>query len=423
MFSIMGRPWDVYLATNQLANRAVMDTVSTGGKMLVARNKNERIEKCISLGGYWLSSLILPTILELFINKRYKARYRTAKQGNPIALPFEALEENAVKAIIANPTDKVLAKYGLSAEKLKKDFGLAKVTDFNHTLVKKVRRVKLAIMAVDFAFVATKGALLYRFRNWYTAKTSGKKGFVGEFNYTNEAFRKKQEDDFNKAEAKRQKRLISNISTFTGAILAPVLMAATLKSTAVKGPIGFIKKHLPKFNYTDAIFMSRWLIFWQAAFSYEVPKLMAARDSHEFRESLVDLGMFNFLYFGGDALISGLLAQRVMRKKGLEGMKGVSLTKPVKIFGRQFQAAVPYQEIYKQVSGSKHPAFKAARNIFFVGLLGSATALALFNMANYTFTRLKAEKQQAIFNRNLIQPLLTLMDKPPNSRVYGQASV
>lgn len=263
VFKIMGRPWDVYLATNQLANRAVMDTAGTAGKMAVARNNDERLEKLISISGYWLSSLILPTLLELLINSRYRKKLRTADKGNPLDLPFEILERNVAEEILANPTEKILAKHGLSAEKLRNHYGLAKVSDFNRTLLKKVRRLKIAIMVVDFAFVAAKGAFLYRFRNWFTAKRSGKQGFVGEFNYTNEAFRKNKAEAFNKAKAKKRKQMISNVSSFTGAILAPLLMALTLRSSAVKGKgfFGAIKKHLPKFNYTDAIFMSRWVIF------------------------------------------------------------------------------------------------------------------------------------------------------------------
>lgn len=143
---------------------------------------------------------------------------------------------------------------------------------------------------------------------------------------------------------------------------------------------------------------------------------MAARDSHEFRESVIDLGVFNFLYFGGDAILSGILANRAMKKHGIKAFKGISLTQPFKAFGRTFKVAVPYQKMYKLVSDRAHPAFKASRNIFWGGFLGSAAALAGFNMANFTYTRLKAEKQQAVFNRKLIQPLLNLMNTNANQQ-------
>ncbi len=416
MLRILGRPWDVYLAQNQVANRFVMDTFNTGTKTAIARNNDERIEKLISYVGWLVIGIAMPAVFEYVISRKVGRAFRTAKQGNPVKLPFELLEAGALKKLLATPTDKMLNTFGIRGKaELAKEYGLNNISDLTPAMVKKLRRTKVGIMFIDLFMTGVKGNLVYSIRNWFTKKNSGKAGFVGEFNYTNDAFREKKAEKYEKE--KKQRKAISIGLSMGSAIALTALVMHALKSKNTAGVTGWMKKHVSKLNYVDAIFMSRWQIFYQALFNYEIPKLMAARDSHEFRENIIELGIFNAFYFVGDSAIAGWLAKRLQTKnKGLIG--GLDLTKPFKLFGKQLRTAKSYGQVYKEVGKQYgHPAYKAAKKVFFTGLLGSSIGLSLATLGNYALTRYKASKEQAVFNQKLVAPLQRLMDATQHRRL------
>ncbi len=410
MLRILGRPWDVYLAQNQVANRFVMDTFNTGTKTAIARNNDERIERMMSYVGWLVIGLALPAVLEYVVSRKVGRAFRTAKQGNPVKLPFELLEASRLKKLLDNPTDKMLKSFGINNKvELAKEYGLNKITDLTPSLVKKLRRTKVAIMFIDLFMTGVKGNLVYGLRNWFTKKNSGKAGFVGEFNYTNDAYRKKKAEKYEREKKKR--KIISVGLSMGSAIALPALVWRALVSKNTGGIVGGLKKHIGKLNYVDAIFMGRWQLFYQALFNYEIPKLMAARDSHELREDLIELGIFNIFYFVGDSAISGWVAKRMQRKKK-GALGGVDLTKPFKAFGKDIRQAKSYGQVYKELGGRYlHPAYKAAKKVFFTGLIGTSIGLSLTTLANYALTRYKATKEQAKFNRKLIAPLERIMQQ------------
>lgn len=241
---------------------------------------------------------------------------------------------------------------------------------------------------------------------------------MGEFNYTSDAYRKEKAKKYQQSR-ERRKAISAGIS-LASAVALPLMVWRAL---VAKNPTGlgsgitrWMKRHVSKLNYADAIFMGRWQIFYQALFNYEIPKLMAARDSHEFREDLVELGIFNLFYFVGDAAISGWLAKRLNRKKSGQ-LLGVDLTKPFRWMGKDIRQAKPFGQMYREVGkNAQHPAYKAARKVFFTGLLGSSIGLSLFTLANYAYTRYKATQEQRVFQQKQIQPLLRLMSAPLPAR-------
>jgi len=202
------------------------------------------------------------------------------------------------------------------------------------------------------------------------------------------------------------------ISGIGSAVVLPALVIRVLYSKQTTGVTGWLKKMLPKVNYSDVIFMSKWVLLWQVLFSYEIPKLMASRNKSELREDLLEFGTFNFFYFIGDDLLSGTWAKRLQKKLGAK-LNGINLTKTVKVLGKSHTAAVPFNEIYKQLQALNPqadstviramPAFKAARQVFWVGLGGTSILLGITTLLNNALTKYLTLKDQAKFNQPIIQ--------------------
>lgn len=172
MLRIFGRPWDVYLAQNQVANRFVMDTFNTGTKTAIARNNDERIERLMSYVGWLVIGIGVPALMEYALSRKVGRLFRTAKQGNPVKLPFQLLEAEGIKKLKASPTNDTLKSLGVVGGKaeLAEEYGLNSIADLTPTLVDKLRKTKVAIMFMDLLMTAIKGNVVYSIRNWFTPK-------------------------------------------------------------------------------------------------------------------------------------------------------------------------------------------------------------------------------------------------------------
>ncbi|MDH4379805.1 MAG: hypothetical protein QE263_07870 [Vampirovibrionales bacterium] len=415
------QPLDVLLAKNQLANRVFIDTARFPVLLSTARNEHERNERALSFVWFLVVSILMPSVLELFLSRQAAKRLRILPKGNPLELKFDQLEHHALQKI---------REKGLSPQELA-ELGLRKTSDLTDKLVNKIRLWKTSIIFVDLFLMALKGQMLYSLRNKISEWKSGRKGFVGQFNYTNKLYTDKKDEAYNKTKAKR--RLLSMISGIGSAIALPAMVIHALYNKKTTGITGWLKKMLPKVNYSDVIFMSKWVLLWQVLFSYEIPKLMASRNKSELREDLLEFSIFNFFYFIGDDLLSGSWAKRLQRKLG-DTLNGVSLTKTVKVFGKSHTAAVPFNEIYKQLQAlhpnadvkaiRSMPAFKAARQVFWFGLGGTSILLGATTLLNNALTKHLTLKDQSKFNQPIIQRWhqLTQSALLPNAHSINTAS-
>ncbi len=382
-------PWDVQLARNQLMNRLFIESIGHFPWSLgLARNKYERIESALSIGSYLSIGIALPLLLESIFNKHYskhlQQKYGLLPQARPLNMPFEMLEHNGLKKLWNSPNTARLRQFGIKSAR-----------QLTPQLVNAIRLAKTQIVFTDLMLLAAKGQFFWFAKNWLTEKLSGKKGFSGEFNYASEEYRAKKSENYEKNKKKRF--LISTVLGFGSSIAFPILLWQTLKSKAPvgKGIIGQFKKLLPYFNYSNAIFMSKWLLFYETLFNYNLPKLMSSRDSHEFRENMVKGITFDFFYFFGDAIFSGFSAAHLQKKYG-KLLKGVSLAKTQNILGIKLPVAVPYHTIFEQVGQNmSHPAFKLARKNFWWGMLATTACLSVtVPLINMWYTKQKVLKEQ-----------------------------
>lgn len=389
-------PWDVRLAQNQLLSRVAIESVGyIPWRIGLARNQFERLEILLNIGSYWLLGLALPIALESLFNKRFSARLireHGLKAGSkPLSIPFELIEANAVAAMKTAPQQafEQLAPYGF---KTLKQF---------EKLVPTIRKAKAGIMLADLLALAIKGQVYYFGKNWLTEKLSGKKGFSGVFSQASDEYLKLKSATYERQ--KKQRFLISSVLGFGSSLLLPALTLAALKSPAAagKGLLGKVKQLFPKLNYHNTVYMSKWVLLWQSIFNYNLPKFLSTRDSNELRETLTRTLAFDFFFFVGDDIFSGLMAKALQHrhKAQLEGIDIYKSFRTVSILGRQLEIPAPvgFHKIFEKV-GEHHPAFRDARLAFWVGMAATSACLGVtLPLLNIWYTRKKvAEEQRAL---------------------------
>lgn len=394
-------PFSVMIHRNQAWNRLFIELVGYDPWIIAcARNKFERVEKILDVASWVSIGVFGPILLDKIVNKAYVNHLKKlfpliTKSGSPLSVPFEWLNATVSKQKLLSATPKQLASYGLEHIKQFAPKQLGRLTN-------KLILGKLMVIGLDLLLMASQGQLFFYLRNYLTQKWSKQKGFSGEFNYANKAYLDQQTADYDKNQKFRH-----HVSMAIGLGLAPLalplLLWGVLKSKNTKGLMGSLKKLLPAFNYVDVVYMSKWVLLWQVLFNYNLPALMFSRDKHEFRENLTKMAAFDFFYFVGDDLISGLLAKRSEQRYGA-ALKGVRLVQQRKLGPIQWPVARSLHHIYEQVGkNTAHFAFQQARNNFWLGLLITALGLGVSTpLLNNWYTRKKvlAEQQQMNTEQN-----------------------
>jgi hypothetical protein len=142
--------------------------------------------------------------------------------------------------------------------------------------------------------------------------------------------------------------------------------------------------------------MSKWVLLWATVTNRNVPHILFSRDSHEFRESMIRDISFDFFYFMGDDLFSGLFA-KTAQKKHEKSLKGELLFKNQKRFGLTLPIARPYHKVFFELGqDANNPAFKLARGIFWKGFLLTTACLSITTpIINIWLTKKKVTQEQA----------------------------
>ena len=187
------------------------------------------------------------------------------------------------------------------------ELGITSRKQFSVPLRQAVIRAKLSLLAIDLTMLATKGVIFYYARNWLTENLSGQKGFSGVLNYSTSIYRENKAKIYD--ETKKKRLFIAASIGIISSLILPLALNALLKIPAKlsKGVIGRLKNLIPKFDYIDVIYMSKWTLLYSQLFHYNIPKLLFSRDNNELRENLVRTFIYDFFYFFGDNLFSGLL--------------------------------------------------------------------------------------------------------------------
>ena len=315
----------------------------------------------------------------------------TETEASPLQIPLEMLEQSGFKTRLED----LLAKEALGDPEVLRQltqFGLKSFEQLTPQLAHKVTLTKLLIVGADLLALATKGQTYAWVKNWAIAKLSGREGFSGKFGLASKDYLAQQAQQYQKN--KHLKIMRSLIIGFSAALLFPFLLLGTIKAPSRKNPIiSFLKDRLSAFNYSDIVYMSKWVLLWHNLFNWSLPTLMASRDRDEFRENLVKLATFDAFFFIGDDLISGVYAH--CAQKALQH----PLETPILKYTRWFKLPrlIRLEEVFQKVNGNtKTLAYRLARQSMFAGLIGTTLCLGITTpLLIQLYTKKNVTREQA----------------------------
>ncbi len=406
-------PFSVVVEKNQVLSRFF---VLLGGyipaDMLVARNALERAEKILDHSLWIVFGLAVPIVLERVFNRKYTkalrkefglppAKAKPLPKGSklihkavhvlegegkhsPLQLPFEWLTTQH-KNVQGKELSYISNQLQIPQEKLKKLLS-------NKKFVGKVMRAKQVILFADLAFMALNGQLSVWAKNFVTAAKTGKEGFSGIMDYASDDYLKESSKDYEK---NKKKRLMQSVGVAVwSAVSLPLIVKGLVKmpQKALGGLGKHLKKAIPLFNYTDAVYMSRWVFLWYSLHNYVLGGALAARGKDERREHVVRALTLDFFFAVGDLAFVAAIAKGLQKVLGRKKLGGVDLLKQDK------KRWVPKHlgRILNEVGGNvKHPAYKwAKRNHWFSLALTTAMLGLSFPLLNIWYTKLKVGSEE-----------------------------
>lgn len=296
-----------YIQSNTPLNRAMME----GGGVevpfiIMANNKDERIERAIRMNLFMLASFVAPVVSMPYLNRFF--------------LKKEGLENNKEFSIL-KLSKKYLVSDGLipeGIEKLKEDFKDNKKINIDEMnryfdnmlktkdLRKKLIKVHKNVFLTDFLIASLLAVSIPWVSNHITAKRTNRLGYVGEFaiadkNYTNKMTSKHEKN-------KKIKTAIAYASSITAAFsTAKILQNAMGKPVEKLGKAGkFLKKNINLFDYKNAIYMSK-MSYFTVMLTGDLPSfLLACRDKHELKMRLTSWIFHLGMLFGFDFLLNNV---------------------------------------------------------------------------------------------------------------------
>lgn len=290
---------------NIFLNKALFDLTSSDIPWVVmANNKEERRERinrsALSVGMVFVSPLIILPFVNRFAMK------------NIVKLSPEFLSKqyNAIKLSNKHLVSAEKTKAGLEelSKELKINFNpvIDKVGGDYNELRKKISIAKNVVLGSDLMLIAGSFGHIGFFNAWQTKKKTGQNGYSAELKMADREVVEKRAAKFKKKEKFRYGAFLVALAGLVVAL--PVAVKHGLNSYGESKISEFIKKHGDKFDYKDAIFMSRLpmaLSFLTAHFGI----FMASRNNTERKDNLIRSSATLSIFFLGDILLASILGR------------------------------------------------------------------------------------------------------------------
>jgi len=448
--SAQALPFSVVLQNNGLLNRGFIDMFGyTPFAMGVARNMYERIEVAFDMLTWLLFGLIAPVVVDKALNQKLSKKITEHPNFKPYfqALPsitkplssslpwFQRLGNHIGQmgrsSVFRIPLEWLHPHFRLNNPEQQahwlKEIGLSPKA--LNTLLQKdtfrrqVLRGKLAILLLDMSLIMFSGLLAMWGKNAITRQLSGKKGFSGEFKYADKTYLEEKSQNYEKNKKKRF--WLSVGMNILGTVSLPLLLHGLLATPKQSQFLNTLRrKFVPLFNYSNAIFMSKWVAFWVGLYNWLLLGTLTARDGNERREHLVRVTTAMLLHNLGDDLFGGWRGKLLEKKhQKLLTENGIRLVQKGN-FG--LWSPISLQKVLtalktKTDNPMSHPIYKIARLNYWLSLLfATMTVGALVPLGNYWFTKQKVlaemKSRQPIDPRLYIVPL----NRKPSFYEFGR---
>lgn len=290
---------------NIFLNKALFDLTSSDIPWVaMANNKEERRERinrsALSVGMVFVSPLIILPFINRFA-------MRSIVKLTP---KFSSKQYGAIKLSNKYLVSAEKTKAGLEdlSKELKVDFTTVvdKVDGDFDKLRKKISTAKNIVLGTDLMLIAGSFGHIGFFNAWQTTKKTGQNGYSAELKMADKAVIEKRAEKFKKNEKFRYGAFLAGL---TGLVVAmPVAIKRGISTSKINKFSNLVKKHGDKFDYKDAIFMSRLpmaLSFLTAHFGI----FMASRNSTERKDNLIRSSATLSIFFLGDILLASVLGR------------------------------------------------------------------------------------------------------------------
>lgn len=183
---------------------------------------------------------------------------------------------------------------------------LANSNNSYDVLRKKIITAKNIVLGFDLLMVAGVFGHIGFYNDWQTRKKTGRIGFSAELEMADKEVIEKR--------AKRQEEIreakYAGFLSVLGAtaIALPFAIKKGLSSTKPTKFANFVKEHAPKFDYVDAIFMSR-LAMALSFIAAHTGVFLASRNKSEMKDNAIRSTTSISIFFLGDLLLASLLGQ------------------------------------------------------------------------------------------------------------------
>lgn len=298
--------------SNILLNKGITDI---GGfvipQAIMSNNKDESIERVFKSSLYFIFTFVSPFLLLPLINKH---------NLNKIIKNFNPTEKRILEVSKKYLTkDGEYLKKGIkkTAKKLfndesKFDSVIEKFPDLE-VLRKKLINAHTNIHIADFLTTNLMVASIPWMGNAFTKHRTKRSGYSGTYKLANEDFTSSVAQKHDKTKRLRQ------IATFALAVLpALTIPQAVKKGMLNKSGYKWFNKNADKFDYNNAIFMSRLtgLAMWLSSDYF--PYQLASRDKYEYRDCLIRGTTIGLVFWGGDLLLKkgfSVLSDKIFKTK------------------------------------------------------------------------------------------------------------
>ena len=299
------------IESNILLNKGITDL---GGlvvpQAIMSNNKDESIERVFKSILYFFMTFVSPFILLPVINKKALSHYNITKTFNnnekrilEVSKKYltkdkeyfeKGLKEKS-KELFGNENgfDSIIEKYQNDTEKLRNDLIDA------HT----------AIHFTDFLTTNLMVASIPWLGNLLTKCRTNRSGYSGTYEMADEDFTKIAAQKHDKTKRIRQAATLA--LAFLPAIVLPPLVKRGMKTGANSSSkiIKWFNQNAGKFDYKDAIFMSRLTALAMWLTSDYFPYQLACRDKYEYRDCVIRGTSIGLVFWGGDLLLKRLFAK------------------------------------------------------------------------------------------------------------------
>lgn len=295
--------------SNILLNKGITDI---GGlvipQAIMANNKDESFERVFKSVLYFFFTFVSPFLLLPLMNRYFL-------KSNKIVKNFSGQQQRILevsKKYLA--ADENYFKEGLSktAKTLFNDEHKFDETVKSFKNPEKLRRllidVHTKIHSLDFLVTNLMVASIPWLGNAVTKYRTNRSGYSGTYKIADEEFTQKAARKQDKSKNLRQAATLS-LAVLPALTLPPLIRKGMLNPNSKNRILKWFNKNADKFDYKDAIYMSRLtgLAMWITSDYF--PYQLASRDKYEYRDCLIRGTSIGLVFWGGDLFLKKVLSK------------------------------------------------------------------------------------------------------------------